>query len=440
MLRKIGLSRCDYLDSPEGRIIQARSRRHRRLHLDLAVEPQSKSAMSAAEKLAVQDQLVNQMRRLRRRRFRGKVAAEIRLAATAPTPPHLYAATKNILDLFGAPLGKHLRRQGLVYGDDSQVRALSVIYDVSADTPGISATFAPLSDFILDIGLASDVESGILPGSEDLHEEYVERRANHNAIEEFFRLEADPIPVSPETIARLLIHSQREAQAATLASSRIRVRELHYLYAEATLRSQRLDLRQLIDLQQLVAANHYATLNRWFVESPIRITLPQPPMKSGERRAFRLEIERVLERFERRLGRLFRPFLTPIALEVVYKPPPGASRAQRRDLDNLMRIVLGCFTERFKPPANLSKAFELPEDSSVARDLLHMPLVRLPPKSIEHSAIRMDVFEVGRSSVDGTPGFFIMGVAADFPVSGSVWSQADDLIGEWEQSFERRLY
>ncbi len=414
----------------------ARSRRHRRLHLDLAIEPQSKSAMSRAEKIALQDQVAQRMRQLRRRRFRGRVAAEIRLAATAPTPPHLYAATKNILDLFGTPLDSRLRRQGLVYMDDAQVRALSVIYDVSAESPGISATFAPLSDFVLDLGLASDIEIGILPGAEDRHDGFGDRRADHDAIEQFSRLRADPLPLPPDTMKRLLMDAQREAQAATLAPSRLRAHELHSLYAAAATQSQQPDLPRPKKLLELAKASHHAMLNRWFVESPIRVHLPRPPMRTGERASFRREVEGALERFERPLGGLFQPFLTPIALEVVYKPPLGTG-ASRGDLDNLMRIVLGCFTRRFRPPASLSKALALPPYDAAVAGRGSRSLLRLSPKSIEYSVARMDVFEV---AMDDTPGFFIMGVAADFPVGGSVWSQADDRIREWEERFDRRRW
>ena len=158
--------------------------------------------------------------------------------------------------------------------------------------------------------------------------------------------------------------------------------------------------------------------------SPLRIRLPTPPQQKGDSALFNEETDRAIEMFEKEYRRIWRPLLTPVALEVAYKPVLGSTQAVR-DLDNLMRYVLSRFDQRFKPPSNVSKAWVSRSGGS------RSDATDLPPKSIEHSIVRLDVFRIARLSGDISDGFFVMGLAPQETLSDDIWTKADGIIEKW---------
>ncbi len=81
-----------------------RRRYYRRLHLTCAgVEPRGKQRMPAADKLAFQAAILQQLEAQRRRAFRGPVVVQIAVRTTRPNPPHGHTIAKNLLDLLARP-------------------------------------------------------------------------------------------------------------------------------------------------------------------------------------------------------------------------------------------------------------------------------------------------------------------------------------------------
>ena len=417
----------DFASSPEGIRLRASTRFFNRLRLNLPLEPKSKQAMGRREKENFQNLIIAEMKRQKRTAFRGRIAAKLWLSATAPNPPHLYKAIKNLLDLFGSPLAKNTRRKGLVYFDDSQLWALSVAYRVKAETPGVHATFAPLSHFIQDIALASDILSGCLPHSGRIAEEVEEDEPNVSAIDKYLDLRRDDWWAMDDTTFDAIARwNKYEAQRALLNQTRLGIRNLSNLYAS----SDMLPRDPVAMYPEIVAVR--SEIADSVKTSRLRVGLPRPPEKEGDTVRFREEADRAIEEFEREFHPIWQPLLTPIALEVAYKPVLGSNQPVR-DLDNLMRYVLSRFNERFKPPSNVSKAWAPAPNESQSNTR------GLPPKSIEYSIVRLDVFQFSRRPSDASEGFFVVGLAPHMSLSDNLWTKADEIIEKWRDASSASL-
>lgn len=404
-----------FLDSPQGRAILSRSRRYRRMHLSLPLEPKSKQAMRMREKDRAQQLIAESMAVQRRRSFRAPVAVRMWLSATAQTPPHMYSAVKNILDLFGRPLKSRSGRQGLVYFDDSQVWSLSVAYQVPAEIPRIRATFAPFSDFVADLGLAQDILGGGLPGGDRIAEQLDDLEPRQDAIDDYFDHLANSGHWPAATFKRLAKFLKTEAQREFFQHSRLGVSGLCALYSEARmLKSKEASLHPDI-------ARAWADIGKMVRLAPLRLELPPPPHRSGDTKRFNREIHALMETFQQRFSRVLHPLVVPVALEVAYRPS-GRTTEPQRDLDNLTRVVTAAFHQHFEPPANLSQAWATSGRSEGDA---------LPPKSMQFSVVRLSVYQIKPQLDEDHEGYFVLGIAPDPTGLNDPWSLADDVIDEW---------
>ncbi len=451
------LEKGEYLESPKGQYNRYSWRRwYRRLYLDFSIEPQSKNAMSLADKIKLQREIVSQMElsqitHSRRRAFQGPIAVSFSLSSTSKTPPHIHTAMKNLLDLFGKPLPESgIKRKGLAYYDDKQIKYLSVGYNVTEGEPKIRATIAPLEHFLTDIAFAdrilndewdleidsrSDYNKFLREIGESDEDDYFEDEFD-NAYEHF-RAVSDKkgawATVEDERDYKMLLrHAQVDVQKYYLKNYKIRLEEIYHLYRATGLAKSYVSYGDSSFNETM--RQHSVAMCKIFEKFSMRINLPGIPKKAGETKAFKEQVREMMQHFaEKRLA--LAPLQIPIGLEVIFKPPK-ASEGFSKDLDNIMRLVLPIFHEIFEPPVTPL--------ANVNEDDINSPLleeiIKGIPKSVRRSVARYDIMEVPRHEGDDDDGCLNLGIFGDIaPSVYSIWNRMDDVIDKWHDEIKDQL-
>jgi len=127
-----------------------------RIHISIAdIEPQSKK-MSLEGRAAFQSAVAKQLGEIKRGTFRGDIALKLDLATSSKSPPHAHTIAKNLLNLLGKKMGDiDWPKKSLLYADDSQIQALSVICRHGEDVPNISVEVRPFAAMLDDLELAA---------------------------------------------------------------------------------------------------------------------------------------------------------------------------------------------------------------------------------------------------------------------------------------------
>lgn len=145
-----------FMASDVGASARYQQRLRRRIHIVVDdVEPQSKK-MPLDERAAFQSAVAKQLREIKRGTFRGDIALKLDLSTSSKSPPHAHTIAKNLLDLLGKRMdGIDWRQKGLVYADDSQIQALSVMCRHGEDRPNITVEARPFAAMLDDLELAA---------------------------------------------------------------------------------------------------------------------------------------------------------------------------------------------------------------------------------------------------------------------------------------------
>lgn len=450
------LDKGEYLESPKGQYNRYRWRRwYRRLYLDFSIEPQSKNAMSQADKIKLQREIISQMEssqiiRSGRRAFKGPIAVSFSLSSTSKTPPHIHTAMKNLLDLFGKPLpASGIKRKGLAYYDDKQIKYLSVNYNVAQGEPKIRTTIAPLGHFLEDISfvvrilneewdleienqsdynkflqeIGEEDDDYLDDEIEDAHEHFRDVRDKKGAWATF---------EDERDYKMFLRDAQANVQKYYLRYYRLRLEEIYHLYRAAGLAKSYLSYSS--SSFEEAKRQHSVTMCKIFEKFPLRINLPGIPKKAGETKVFKEQVRKMMVEFAKKRPALV-PILIPIGLEVIFKPPK-ASEGFSKDLDNIMRLVLPIFHEIFEPPVTPSANLD---EGDINSPLLE-EIVKGIPKSVRRSVARYDIIEVPRQEYDGDDGYISLGIFGDIaPSVYSIWNRMDDVIDQWYDEVEDQL-
>lgn len=146
-----------FMTSDAGALARYRHRLQRRVHLHIDdIEPQSKK-MSLADRTAFQTAVAVQLAAARRSTFRGDVALKLDLATTSKTAPQAHTIAKNLLDLLGTrQTGVPWPKRSLLYGDDRQIRALSVTCRHGEEHPSMRIEARPFAAMLDDLELAAE--------------------------------------------------------------------------------------------------------------------------------------------------------------------------------------------------------------------------------------------------------------------------------------------
>jgi hypothetical protein len=136
-------------------LFRGRKKKRVRLWLD-EIEPRSKK-MPEADRVKFQRGVVQGLRDQDRKSFKGPIALDLRLATTRHDAPQAHTIAKNLLDLLCWPeaaLGQPAAK--LLYGDDSQIHALSVSCRHGKEHPNFMVGARSLSAFLSDLELAAN--------------------------------------------------------------------------------------------------------------------------------------------------------------------------------------------------------------------------------------------------------------------------------------------
>lgn len=416
-----------YLDTPEGQLARYRKRRSNRLYFSiLGIEPRAKHSMKPSDKLAIQGELLKSMLNQRRRAFRGPIALKLRVQTSERTPTHSHHIAKNYLDLFGKPLvDLGSRRRGLLYADDRQVHALSVSCSHGEPTPQVWGEVRPLTDLLEDLDIGAEVQT-----TRDDEHRLRDELDYEASLDHFNDLRRDP--------KRYIAMMGQEPYEAWLRSARQRAQET--LFSRV-----RLETRDLSRLHDVAASRHspFSGSDLWeqmFSLSPLRIRLSELPHVNASSAKWKAEIDDKLASFRRDFAWLLEPLLTPLALEVVIRPP-AVEQGQAHDLDNVLRTYLiPRVFDALKPISHVSFATDFEALARVAPMMSRtsgfaewVAARRTPPATTRVGVTRYEVWRLPPAAA-GSRGFVSVALAADMSGFNDVMTRLDEDVQVWADS------
>jgi hypothetical protein len=405
---------CDpthYLASSSFLRTQHLKRMMRMLYLEVGgIEPHGKRTMPEGEKLRFQNAVLQALLRRKRRAFRSPLALRVRLKTSDKNPSHPHTIVKNLLDLLAQPLPSlPTRRKALVYHDDSQIGALSVICHHGQAAPSIEMLVRPLRD-LLD-PLAEAWSSGC---EDDDHDD--DRWDRSRRLEDNFDWVDDLQENEPQWRQRF---GNKEYESL-LDIARQRLQD-SFLGRSGLTPS---DIRMLFNLNGF-GGDHddFPAWDEVYSSSLLRIRLTELPQNEGQSTAWKREIKTKLEEFRKKWRKLLDPLLVPVALEVIIRPPPPSRQKNIHDLDNVLRnYLLPRVAEALKPPSDY--AFTL---GDIGKDL--------PPLSTRVGFSRYEAWRLPPAP-DGSSGFVSLAIVTDLTGHDSVLNKIENTIDKWVASLD----
>jgi len=367
-----------FLESAEG--IRAVHRRQElrtvRLHIE-GIEPSSKRGMPPEDKAKLQQYVANELASMNRLAFRGPIAIDIWAGTTQRNPSHVQSLAKNLLDLLAKP--DHIKHtsNALLFRDDNQVQGLSVRCDHGNAEPFIWITASPFSSVLLSMHLLGmngdtiDDEARFDPSDLDMN-----RRLLRD-------LERNPNDYEASTAKQLHRWYRAEVQASWLQGSSITPTELGGLYPHPV-RSQ--------ETWRLRSNQPSKLLSDIFHVNRNRIFLPELPQQDGESRSYKEYVRKAFKEYRAGFGRHLFPMDTPLAIEVIIKPPPIQRQRGLHDLDNVCRdYLIPSLVELFSPPQVISSTLPTPGAGLIG----------------------YEAWRLARSADDSSPGFVSISLVSD---------------------------
>ena len=442
-----GMPTSEYLETPKGQYGRYQWRRRKGLsYYSFNIEPKSKKSMKIHEKMNFQQKISKRMTQRSRKSYRSEIIAELSITPSANNPPHIHTAVKNLLDLFGKPMqDSGIKRKGLVYNDDKQIRYLSAEYHLGQEEPCIRSSFYPLRYFLEDLKLANDILDGkyndyfsYISLMQDIKEFYGTRNLDdvHDDTvldyKQWVKNRSKYIGLFGEkTYEKMIQLYKMQLQEYFFKTCRLYIKDVYLLYRLAGLisnsRFERLGLEQFEEW----ARNQSDSLSKWITHSPLKIKLPHTPITVGDTKRFKVAIQKKLNDYKKKYE-ILQPLYNPIALEVIYKPPL-ASDGFYKDLDNIMRLILPIFNNEFKPPPSflsLCNTDDIPDEDMIAGIKRRSQLL---PKSIKHSVIKYEIFEIPRHRNDTEEGFISIGITGGLSCLDTLWCRMDKIIEKWKE-------
>ena len=392
------------------------------------LEPKSKKAMTKNQKVEFQRRLLDQIKKHSKRSYRDKIIAEFVINPSSNNPPHIHTAMKNILDLFGKPLhGSGIKRKGLVYNDDKQIIYLISRYNLDNIEAGITAFFYPFRSFLDDLKLANDILNENKLDSSFLNDigEVDDKIDFNDNFDKYIRWVEDKetnIRLLGEDLYNLKVKfNKMKIQEEFFNSCRLKIKDIYYLYySVGIITDRKFTILRLEQLEELFR-DQLNSISKWITNSPIKIKLPRIPITEGETRTFKDIVRERLRTYKDKY-KILEPLYTPIALEVIYKPPIF-SNGFYKDLDNIMRLIIPIFNETFNPPPSYLSVYDF-EERDMTQEL---------PKSVKYSVMKYEIFEIPRSEDDTEDGFISMGITGGLSCFNSMWDRINKIIREWER-------
>ena len=437
--------KSEYLKTPRGQYGRYMWRKLRgRSHYSFDEEPKSKKSMKRPQKIEFQRKLLKKLKAHKKRAYRSSIIAELSFETTAQNPPFIHSVVKNYQDLFEKPLDKSIPWKGLVYQDDKNIFGISARYHPGAGEPGIKASFVPFRDFLKDLDLVGEIISGEYSDYikcydfEDLMAEIQGRRRDDyddDSLESqrdfIYDRETFVQALGEEAYNAMLLSHRISAQEHLLRGLDLSVRDLHLFYMPLIMEQKY--GRQIPSSKQGLDEIPYVT-SKWIANSPIRIQLPNVPLKKGDTEVFKQEVRSSLDAFHRGHP-IFKPLHIPVNLNVLYKPPKAFGNFFN-DLDNMMRMIVPAFNEIFEPPSTHVSHVNL---DGIKDPELYKSLKRMQeriPRSVRTSICGYDIYKMPRSSGDDAQGYLTASFSSGTSSISSPVFIIDSIIDKWIECCE----
>lgn len=407
------------MKSDAGASARYQSRRKRRIGISIDnIEPQSKK-MSNADRIAFQSAVAEQLTAVKRSTFRRDVALKLDLATASKSPPHAHTIAKNLLDLLGLRMtGVIWPKKSLLYNDDSQIQALSVMCRHGEDRPNIRIEARPFAAMLDDLELAGVA----LQASETMASQY-ERELEEEWVDTFRDLVRDE-KGHRKALGDKTYDAYREmvrwsAQRALLGRSGVIIPVLGWMYG----------------LPRGVPTGLHKTMWAGLVgDSKLRLQIGELPIATGETAAFKQRVSDEIAAFKKRWDWVISPLVIAVALEVVVRPNPKTPPAVLHDLDNIVRDYL---------IPNIVPAFGTVSDQrwTIDFDELRKSDPKLadawgqnptPPAGTRNGVTRYEAWRL--PAVEGESGFVSVALVADIDAKGDLMQQMDEQISEWRDN------
>lgn len=410
-----------FLASDAGKSARYQARRSKRVHIHIdCLEPQSKK-MSTPDRMAFQEEVAAQLKALKRSTFRGDVALKLDLVTSTKTPPHAHTIAKNLLDLLGNRMTDvDWPRKSLLYADDSQIQALSVMCRHGEDRPCMRIEARPFSAMLDDLELATDA----MRATETV-QSYYERDREDEWVETLRELIRDE-----EKQRRALGDDMYEAykkmvrwnaQRALLGRSSVDISVLGWMYGLPRGIPTGFDRFMWADL---------------LGKSKLRLQVGELPIATGGSSVFKQKVTNEIAAFKQRWDWIINPLVVAVALEVVVRPnaktPPGVLH----DLDNIVRdYLIPGIVPAFGTVSDQRWTIDFAElrarDSKLADAWGPNPT---PPAGTRNGVTRYEVWRL--PAVEDEPGFVSVALVADMDATGDIMEQVDERIDKWRDTLD----
>lgn len=420
----------EWLNSPQGQYSRYKWRKgHGYSHYSFNFEPK---IMKSKEKALLQNDILNQMKKMGRYAFRGDIAVEISIYPTSKTPPHIHTISKRLIDIFWRPvLESSIKRKGLIFADDKQIAYLSIKYNLgtSIDHKGFTASITPFGNFLQDITLAEDILRGNYGEPPDsINEDVQDDNINNDYYDILENKDKYIRNLGQKTYDSMLLMAKHFSQKQFLENCKLRIMDIYLLYASV---GRIKHYGNSADVKELFRKMS-ESLAHWIPNIPIRMKLPRIPINNHETKEYRKLIYEAFVAYKQKF-KLLDPLYIPVALEVIYKPPLKSINFIK-DLDNIMRdFIIPIFHDIYKPPPTFMHAIDLTKIHNNDLKGKYALFLKDFPKSVPYSVSRYEIFKIDRHENDEDDGFLCIGITHG---SYSLWNRVDKAINEWQNDMD----
>ena len=392
--------------------------RRRCVHISIdGIEPQSKK-MSTADRVAFQSAVAEQLTEVKRGTFRGDIALKLDLATSSKSPPHAHTIAKNLLDLLGKRMdGIDWPKKSLLYADDSQIQALSVMCRHGEDRPDIGIEARPFAAMFDDLELAIKAAHAA-----ETMDAYFEQDRESEWIDTFRDLIRDEAH-SRKALGDKLYEAYRKmarwsAQRALLGRSGVNIPVLGWMYGLPK------------GIPTGIDKNTWAGL---IGESKLRLQVGELPIATGGSSAFRQKVADEIATFKKRWDWIINPLVVAVALEVIVRPNPKTPPSVLHDLDNIVRdYLIPGIVPAFGTVSDHRWTIDFDElrarDPKLASSWGPNPT---PPVGTKNGVTRYEVWRL--PAVDNEPGFVSVALVADMDAKPDLMGQMDRYIRDWQE-------
>ena len=408
-----------FMATDAGASARYEQRRRRRIHISIDdIEPQSKK-MSPADRAAFQSAVAEQLSEAKRGTFRSGIALKLELATSNKSPPHAHTIAKNLLDLLGKRIdGIDWPKKSLLYVDDSQIQALSVMCRHGEDRPNIGIEAGPFAAMLDDLVLATKA----IHAAETMDAYYEEDRESE-WIDTFRDLIRDEAP-SRKALGDELYEAYRKmarwsAQRAILGRSGVNIPVLSWMYGLPK------------GIPTGVDKTTWASL---IGDSKLRLQVGELPIATGGSSAFRQKVADEITAFKKRWDWIINPLVVAVALEVVVRPNPKTPASVLHDLDNIVRdYLIPGIVPAFGAVSDHRRTIDFDElrtrDPKLAMSWGPNPT---PPAGTKNGVTRYEVWRL--PAVENEPGFVSVALVADMDAKPDLMGQMDQSIRDWQEN------